>query len=312
MTSPTRNIMAIAWGWTAALGALDAAWMARIGVTAPATQLLLDLFYAALLLGVWAVYRFARPAPILAEIAQAAAFLILFTLAIAIASYLSFTLRRPFRDDAFAAFDAALRFETLGHLAFLVAHPTFARVINLCYLSSMAQIVVVVLALGATQRFDRLRAYLALFALTASAVILASALWPTLGTYPYFHVPDALLPAFVNPRMGWEHVPHILALRDGTMTRIPLDDMRGLVAFPSFHTALAVITMWALFDNRWLAAPILAVNALLILATPSNGSHYLADVIAGAAIAFVALALVTGLERSPRLAPYGAPSPSPL
>ena len=40
-----------------------------------------------------------------------------------------------------------------------------------------------------------------------------------------------------------------------------------------------------------------ALNVPLVLATPSNGSHYLCDIIGGAAIAFAALVLVTGLER---------------
>jgi hypothetical protein len=289
-----RGPLMLAWAWTAALSALDIGWVIALGYSVPGKPLFASVGAGVLLLCVSAIYRYARPDPIISILAEAGAFLVLFTMALATSSYLAFTLNFPLRDEAFAAMDRAVHFDFIAHIAFVAAHPTFAKIINLCYLSSLPQIVVVVLALGATRRHARLRTYLALFALTASSVILVSGLFPSLGTYPFYNVPDDLLPAFTDPRMGLDHVPHILAMRDGSMQRIPLDDMRGLVAFPSFHTALAVITIWALMDIRWLALPAFVLNGLLILGTPTNGSHYLADVIAGAFIAFGALALLTG------------------
>ena len=290
----TPPLLPLAWVAVAGLLACDVAWCLRLGFTVPVAPCLSLAGSAAVLGLLYGLYRFLRPEPVLAEIAHAGLFLVAATLALATANYLGFTLRRPLQDDAFAAFDRTLGFDFLRHMAFLVEHPLPAKILNACYMTSFPQVVLTVPVLAFTGRARRLRDFLVLFAMTAGAVVLASALWPSLGAYSYHGLPDLLLPAFADPRAGWEQVPHITALRDGSMRQIPLDDMRGLVSFPSFHTALAIVTTWALLDVPILGLVAVGVNALLILATPSNGNHYLADVAGGGAIALAALFVVTG------------------
>jgi hypothetical protein len=86
-------------------------------------------------------------------------------------------------------------------------------------------------------------------------------------------------------RAGIWHVAHFEALRPGAMRAIDPAAIEGLVTFPSFHTALAMITAWALLRTRWLAAPAAALNALVVASTVPVGGHYFLDVPAGLAIA---------------------------
>ena len=48
----------------------------------------------------------------------------------------------------------------------------------------------------------------------------------------------------------YTHVPTLEALRAGTFRSIPLDNLEGLITFPSFHTAGAIMFIWALPRGR--------------------------------------------------------------
>ena len=72
---------------------------------------------------------------------------------------------------------------------------------------------------------------------------------------------------------------------------------RGLITFPSFHAALGVIFARAFWSVPWLRWPALAVNLLMIAATPVNGGHYFVDVAAGGAVACVAIWAAERLQR---------------
>ena len=81
----------------------------------------------------------------------------------------------------------------------------------------------------------------------------------------------------------------IPALRHHAIHAIDLGELRGLVSAPSFHTAAGVLyiaTAWRIRQLRW---PVLGLNAAMLIATPVEGTHYLADMLLGALVAAVAL-----------------------
>jgi membrane-associated phospholipid phosphatase len=88
----------------------------------------------------------------------------------------------------------------------------------------------------------------------------------------------------------------------------------GLISFPSFHSATAAIYAWATWRTpvvRWIG---LALNLLMLIATPIHGSHYLVDVLAGLAVAVAAVAGTAWMfgrirpARAPALAVAGSPA----
>jgi membrane-associated phospholipid phosphatase len=80
-------------------------------------------------------------------------------------------------------------------------------------------------------------------------------------------------------------------------------DAKGLIGFPSYHAALAVIVTWYVRELpvlRWL---LLGVNAFVLVATPIQGGHHVIDVVAGIGVAalsvFLANAVVKFAARAP-------------
>ena len=78
---------------------------------------------------------------------------------------------------------------------------------------------------------------------------------------------------------------HLLALRTDPQHVLDLNNLPGLVTFPSFHTAMGIIAIYCSRGTPWLFWPSLIINILMISSTPLFGSHYLIDVIAGAVVA---------------------------
>jgi membrane-associated phospholipid phosphatase len=85
---------------------------------------------------------------------------------------------------------------------------------------------------------------------------------------------------------GW---PVFHGLRDGSFRALVAAGSEGIITFPSLHAALAVILIVALWPIPILRWAILGVNSVMLAATPIDGSHYFIDVLAGIAVAALAL-----------------------
>ncbi len=284
--------MRAAWVIAAAAILVDVAAVTALGLSLPmsSTGLLVGVSGGMFALA-W-VYTHVRPDRRIASGASAAGFLVLLTMLLAVSSYIGIALAFPLWDARFAALDGWLGFDWTAHLAYVVERPLLARVLALAYHSSLIQPSLVVVALSASGRDHRLQQFLLLFASTATIVIVVSTLMPAAGAYAWHQPPEALLAALRDPEAGRWHLADFRGLRDGTLLTIPVPHVQGLISFPSFHTALALVTVWALRPVRWVAAPALVVNSALIVATLTIGGHYLVDVLGGALVAGVSIALV--------------------
>ena len=97
------------------------------------------------------------------------------------------------------------------------------------------------------------------------------------------------------PSPGLLHVPIIERLRAGSFGPVELTHLDGLIAFPSFHAAAAVMFAWAAWPIRWLRVPAMILYGLMLAATPIQGGHYFVDSLAGCAVAAFAIAVVRRL-----------------
>jgi membrane-associated phospholipid phosphatase len=70
--------------------------------------------------------------------------------------------------------------------------------------------------------------------------------------------------------------------RDGTLTVIRFNDIEGLISFPSFHVAGAMMVTWAFRRHRWFFVPLLCLNAVMAASTVMLGAHYATDLVATA------------------------------
>ncbi len=214
---------------------------------------------------------------------RCALLLLVFQAAAACLSYLLIALAPPLTDATLAAWDAALGIDWRVLHARQAAMPAWMQLtLQLAYDSGLPQILAVVLMLGLGGRDapgapgDRLRGFMARYVAVTLAVIVLSAPCPAAGPFKHFGPELGLTP----PADQW----HFEALRDGRLRLLALASMQGLISMPSLHAAMAVLLAHALWRTRW-ALPAIALNTLMLIATPVVGGHYVVDVLAGAALA---------------------------
>jgi hypothetical protein len=86
---------------------------------------------------------------------------------------------------------------------------------------------------------------------------------------------------------GW--LKTLMMIRYGEWNSLDFSHVEGIICFPSFHTTLAILLVYAVRRHRWALAILVPLNMLLIVATLSVGGHYLVDLPAGAAVAFISI-----------------------
>jgi hypothetical protein len=227
----------------------------------------------------------------LASVLESTTQLIAFSAVAAPLSYVAATASLPLQDAALAHLDHALRFDWKELLAVMGCRPRFFELMHITYLSLIPQIIAVVLLLGFTGRLAWLRAYMLAFILAALVTIAISVFLPAKGAWLYYGITDA------TGRLPISHTswPVFFGLRDGSFRLLTGDSGEGIITFPSLHAALAVILIvafWPVAIARWIAV---AVNSLMLVATPIDGSHYFIDVLAGIVIALLCFATARAL-----------------
>lgn len=270
------------------IGIIDVTWSTQarasfsgwwIPLLAVLFLLLLSLFYSTV-----------RSIPALAELPMYAALWITFTVVGAISTYLAASAAQPLQDAAFTAFDAGLGFDWVTWSKAIRARPVLNMVLRLAYDSLMPQIIgtIVLFALAKVRgRNEELLLAASVSLLLTSAV---SGFLPALG--PWVHYGYGALDG-----NDTAYVPHVQALRDGISLAFVLSQVQGIVCFPSYHTVLAVLLVHAHRGLRWSLPLVGSLNALMLLSIPSEGGHYLSDMVAGAVVALLTLAVVRRLRR---------------
>lgn len=115
------------------------------------------------------------------------------------------------------------------------------------------------------------------------------ALLPAVGPWRYYHFPptQSQIEACEAP---------LLALRlPGTY--VLGSQEAGIVCFPSFHVAWAILFAAALWGFRSLRIPVAVVSGMVILSTMTTGWHYFVDVLGGIILAIISIVLAKGLTQ---------------
>lgn len=206
----------------------------------------------------------------------------------AVACYPIAALSHGFVDRALDRADAAIGFRWTDWYLVVAAHPVLQLTGRLFYESIYVSPAILIVQFAVTGRRDRAYAFFATFWLAAVATLALYRFMPAVGPLAYdWH---AALPYRPLSEL-WQPLL-IPALRAHAVHRVDLGALRGLVSAPSFHAAAAVLFIaaaWPLPALRW---PLTIVNAGMLLATPVEGTHYLSDLILGAAVAIGAILVV--------------------
>jgi membrane-associated phospholipid phosphatase len=238
----------------------------------------------ALLVLISRFYRHIRKDQALAEALSGASQIVAFASVAAPLSYIGASAAYPLWDMELTAWDRSLAFDWLTWLAFMNAWPALHMITKIAYGSFAVQTTMIVMALGMAGRSVHMRLFiLALFS-TTLVTIAISALMPAQGVWGAWHLSLSDAPAII-PTTRDLPLPVFFGLRDGSYRLLVGDNAEGVISFPSLHAALGLLFIFALWPMRGLRWVGLVVNAVMIAATPIEGSHYFTDVLAGVAIA---------------------------
>jgi hypothetical protein len=203
-------------------------------------------------------------------------------------NYLGLELRRPLIDAQLAQVDRALGIDWWAYVTFMKSNPLLGQALTLAYLSSLAQVAVAIIVLGFSKRFDRLDRFTLAFMFSSALTIAFWMAFPSFGALPLHYAQGLPDPTFFLA-MTKEEALKLLSLHAGPTPTLRLEEMTGLIGCPSFHTSLAILSIYALWGVRFAGWTAIGVNLLVFASIPADGGHHFADMGMGAIVTVVSL-----------------------
>ena len=184
----------------------------------------------------------------------------------------------PLVDGALARIDAGVHFHTADMVRLMSRFPHARRTLVIAYdlLGLLVIAALVVPALAGRARDSRRYILAVLFAAILTAALFA--LWPAAGPWT--------VEGFAPSKDQAEVIGALSLLKSGQS--LPEGTKSAVVAFPSFHVVLAVLSVIALWNLRWVRWFALTLGTLICISTISTGWHYGIDVIGGLVVTYLA------------------------
>jgi hypothetical protein len=233
-------------------------------------------------------------------------FLIAFSASFSVLNYFLLTIAGPRIDQELASIDKMAGIDWLALMRFAELHPLANRVLNLAYISTLPQIAILVNCLGLCGRPNEIYKLCLSIALGAAMTIAIWTLTPSFGAFSLY--PISGTPQFVLA-VDSAYARDLLNLLAHGPSRVSPFEVKGLIAFPSFHTVLAIFVTWYAWNIKFLRGLALALNLLVLMSIPIQGGHHVIDIAGGLVVAMLAIALTNRIARG-SLTPVGAVQPS--
>lgn len=237
---------------------------------------------ALLALGLFAgglVYQTLRPDPALAAMLMGASFLTAFSAAASVLNYFLLTVAGPRIDGLLAAADHALGFDWYRVMLAMARHPFLNGIFFQVYNLILPEIALVLIALAWSGQVEKVYRFCLAIAVGALIAIAIWALFPSLGAESLYTLPPAIA-SRLTLAVTCDYGRALVQLLHNGPGHITPADLRGLIAFPSYHGVLALILAWYAWRVSWLRWPILVINAVVLICTPIQGGHHMVDVLA--------------------------------
>ena len=310
----THRLQLSLLGIVALVVAVDLAWVraGHFDVDGPAYGGIALLAIACAAGGIF--YERVRMDDRLAAMLIGTSFLLGMSASFSVLNYLLITVAGPRIDAPLAAIDRALGMDWPAMMTVAAQHPFLNGLLQLAYVSVLPQIALLVIVLGWHGKQERI--YALCLAASAGAAI-SMGVWTIAPSFGAFSVYD--LPADVSNHLAvaldGRYAHELVGLLSHGPGHISPVDTKGLIGFPSYHAALALLVVWyarELAFVRWLA---LGIDTVVLVATPIQGGHHVVDVSAGFAVAALSILLansVVKLAASARGARANKPQPSAI
>ncbi|QDZ07868.1 phosphatase PAP2 family protein [Sphingomonas panacisoli] len=172
----------------------------------------------------------------------------------------------------------------------LAHHPRLTQIMCSIYSTLLWQPFVLIVALALARREDVIWRFVHAWMLTLVLCVAIFAIAPAVTPYVYYGITPSQVPA-LTVNAGWRPAEIIMHVRDGTIHVLASRTASGLITFPSFHAAGAMLLAWSFRRASWFGWGFVALDVLMLPTIPLIGSHYFVDALGGVAVA--ALTIVT-------------------
>jgi hypothetical protein len=280
---PLFNDYATRWAFIAIAGLVSAAGLSALNITivwkslwsAIEVEILLGLFAAIYSIVGTQAPGMGRSTAIVSDLLLSLLQLIVALKVFSPLTYLAAASGYPLIDAASARLDAILfGFDWNVEAGWVVAHPPIDWLLQQAYFSLYYQGALVFVIGSVTRPGERNGEIIWQFCISLALTCAIFVFTPAVA-----HVAHA--------GTGW--LKTLMMIRNGEWTSLDFSHVEGIITFPSFHTTLAILLTYAVRHHRWALAILVPLNMLLIVATLSVGGHYLVDLPAGAAVAFISI-----------------------
>jgi hypothetical protein len=289
-----RILFAIAGG----LIALDAGWGVLGGFRVDVATYLSLMGIGLVVMAAGIFYQTRRPDPKIAAMLMGTSFLVLFAGAANLLNNYLMTVAGSRIDAALARVDRALGFDWYRLMLAVADHPLLNGILFQIYRIALPEIALLLVVLSLSGQVERAYRMCLSVALGALAVIGIWAWHPSLGAMSLYYLPpDVARRLVLNLSCEFGHAQAAL-LEHGPGFITP-DALHGaLIGFPSYHCILALVVCWSARSLKRLRWPLWVANALVIVSTPIQGGHHLADVLAAFPVAAIVLFIAGWREAS--------------
>jgi membrane-associated phospholipid phosphatase len=260
------------WATIGCIFAVDVVWLSFTLLSVERTGIVRAGAATGLLVAIAVFYSISRRSDAISRTAHAGAQWIAFSAVGVVLSYLVTSTHAPLADHLLLSADLRFGFDWIAWTAWVDRNVAIHWFVAISYWALFPEMILCLLWLPLAGSADELIGLLIVGAITTIAF---SGLMPAIG-----HLPHA------------SQVAQVIALRSGSLREIPLSHPEGLIAFPSFHIALAAILAYASRKTRWLFPLTCILGVAIAISVPSEGGHYMIDVIGGFAVALFAAKVI--------------------
>ncbi|MCP4181801.1 MAG: hypothetical protein GY761_00550 [Hyphomicrobiales bacterium] len=249
---------------------------------------ILTLIAAMLAMGLF--YRLSGRSDRIAAATICAALFIFYSLCMSMYNYQLLPLWREPIDVYLNAVDQMFGYHWPSIIAWAGQHPVFNEIIRFAYMSTIPQFTVIVVILGLSGRIKELHILIVSVTITATFTICFWGLFPSLGAESLYDLSPAM-EMLASPEVSTSYGDHMLAMAIDGPGLISPKEIKGLIAFPSYHIVLAFTAVCAARTVRWIFPVYLALNILILPGIFMHGGHHMIDLPAGMFVAFVGIYL---------------------
>ncbi len=209
-----------------------------------------------------------------------ASIFVFFSACLALFNYLLLPISFGPFDQLLTKVDSYFGFYWPDVMALATNYPMLTQLMKWAYMSTMIQFALLVAILGLSGRTRDLHIMITSVTITATLTICFWGIFPTTGTTTVYEIPSDIWQA-VNPLVDRNYALELITIVKHGPSIISPTEIRGLIAFPSYHAVLAFTAMYAARNLKVLGAIFLLINLLILPSIFVHGGHHFVDLPAG-------------------------------